>query len=370
MKIAFISSLFILLFVAALAQQTTADPNWIRPENTRSPSVWGIRNGIVIGLWPYGIETSGEKQGGGPRGLIRVGYEYKGHVYLINFIAIEPVVDGKMEFSEVSPSITDGKWGKLIWAGSDPDAGSFYPASITRGKISHPDSLHPATEELSIYLFMEKFRNGAHPYLRLSIRNDRPEELGLQLFAAKNSAKMERCALSATMGNYSRLRLIHLKDSLLDSRRIYKDYDDINFIDEPGKFPAEKLMRDRNDDFIVIAETNESFPSLADWPQSPEYEKRWNWRYRPFFKLSQYWRKEKVGHDPSLHLRVNGRKYYWSVASLNKKDYVAIPGGTAFENFELREKFYEGQKFYFALSRKSAHELLPEKIPSTKEQVH
>ena len=38
---------------------------------------------------------------------------------------------------------------------------------------------------------MEKFRNGAHPYLRLSIRNDRPEELGLQIFAEKNSAKME-----------------------------------------------------------------------------------------------------------------------------------------------------------------------------------
>ena len=71
MKIVCISTLFILLFVTASAQQTTADPNWIRPENSRSPSVWGIRNGIVIGLWPYGIETSGEKQGGGPRGLIR-----------------------------------------------------------------------------------------------------------------------------------------------------------------------------------------------------------------------------------------------------------------------------------------------------------
>jgi len=172
------------------------------------------------------------------------------------------------------------------------------------------------------------------------------------------------------MGNYSRLRLIHLKDSLLDSRKIYKNYDDIAFIDEPGKFPAEKLMRDRNGDFIVIAETNESFPSLAAWPQSAEYEERWTWRYRPFFKLSQYWRKEEAGHDPSLHLRVNGRKYYWSVASPNKKDYVAIPGGTAFENFEFREKYYEGQKFYFALSRKSAHELLPEKIPLTKGQVH
>src|SRR3546814_6895141 len=97
---------------------------------------------------------------------------------MLNFSSVEPVVNGTMEFSEISPSQVDGKWGKLMWAGDHANAPAYRPFSISRGVITHPDPANPAIAELSLYLFMEQFLNGAHPYLRISIRSDRPEELG------------------------------------------------------------------------------------------------------------------------------------------------------------------------------------------------
>ncbi len=75
-------------------------------------------------------------------------------------------------------------------------------------------------------------------------------------------------------------------------------------------------------------------------------------------EITQYWRKEGLSYDPSLHLRVNGRARYWSGGSQDKNAYVPIPGGPSFENFEMREKYYPGQKFYFGISRKSPAEIL------------
>jgi hypothetical protein len=102
--------------------------------------------------------------------------------------------------------------GKLLWTGDTPEPGPYLPYAISRGTITHPDPAQPDVEELSLYVFMERFANGAHPYLRLSIRSDRPEEIGFEIFHHDGSASMQRCALTATMGNYARLRLLHLKD--------------------------------------------------------------------------------------------------------------------------------------------------------------
>lgn len=340
------------------AQTTSGDTEWLLPESGKDPAVWGIRGGIVFGLWPYTIETGREEMGGGPRGLIRVGYEFNGAVYLINFIAVEPVVEGKMEFSEISPSRVDGKWGKLMWAGDKEDGGRYDPSAITSGVISHPDPEHPEVEELSLYVYMEQFLSGAAPYLRLSIRSDRPEEICFEIFNRENSAHMERCALTATMGNYSRLRRLYLKDTVIDSRKLYAGFDDIDFIEKEG-YTAGRMLKDKNGDLIVIASPGGSFAELSAWPQEQAYYERRNWRYRPFFTVAQYWRKEASGYDPSLHVRVNGRARYWSGGSRDKEDYVPIPGGPSFENFELREKYYSGQKFYFGITRKEPDDLLP-----------
>lgn len=356
MRISFLL-LILLASLNAAAQSAPADGRWIRPVNSYDKAVWGLRDGLVFGLWPAAVNTEKKSGEGGPRGLIRIGYEYKGSAYLLNFIAIEPVVNGKMEFSEISPSQVDGKWGKLMWAGDEAQPGRYFPGAISRGVISRPDPAHPETEELSLYIFMERFLNGAHPYLKVSMRSDRPEEICFQLFHHDGSTAMERCALTATMGNYGRLRLLHLKDKVINARELYQGFNGIDFI-EKEKYPASLMATNSNGDLIAVAETDESFASLSSWPQQPEYLARWSWRYQPFFKVVQYWRKEAGHYDPSLHVRVNGRARYWTGGSRDKEKYIDIPGGPAFENFELREKYYAGQQFYFGISRKTAEELL------------
>src|SRR3546814_8465703 len=58
----------------AMAQAVTgSEHQWIRPADGNDPAIWGIRDGIVFGLWPYGIESGQDAIGGSPRGLIRVG---------------------------------------------------------------------------------------------------------------------------------------------------------------------------------------------------------------------------------------------------------------------------------------------------------
>ncbi|GAB3929639.1 hypothetical protein [Mucilaginibacter myungsuensis] len=339
--------------MASLAQAPAS--RWIQPNTANGSKIWGIRGGIGFSIWPNGVET-GDKDDGGPRGLIRVGREVNGKFYLINFIAIEPIVDGRIEFSEISPSTVDDRWGKLFWT-SDSQAADAYNPNLAKGVISHPDPAKPEVEQLTLYLFMEQFLHKANPYLKISIRSDRPDELCLEIFNKPNSAKMDRCALTATMGNYSRLRQLHLNDEVVDSRKLYNDYKGIDFI-EKQSYPADKFLKTVDGSLIAIATPNESSAELASWPNTKAYADRAGWRYRVPIKLTQYWRKDAGNYDPSLELRVNGRAKYWAVASRDPNAYVDIPGGPAFENFELREKYSSGQKFYFGITTKSAEELL------------
>jgi hypothetical protein len=54
----------------------------------------------------------------------------------------------------------------------------------------------------------------------------------------------------------------------------------------------------------------------------------------------QGWRAERPG--PDLRVLVNGRRSYWASSS-------PIPGGTAFENFELGEPYRPGQEYVFTV---------------------
>ncbi|HWZ35166.1 MAG TPA: hypothetical protein VNW51_03360 [Mucilaginibacter sp.] len=350
-----------LVFCCAMAfmlpcNNAFAQSKWIRPETSADKQMWGIHDGIVFSLWPTGVET-GDKGTGGPRGLLRVGYEYKGKIYLINYIAIEPVVDGKIEFSEISPSNTDGQWGKLIWPGDSEANSAYNPANVTRGVISHPDPNHPQTEQLTLFVFMEQYINKAAPFFKISIRSDRPEEICFEINNKASSARIDRCALTATMGNYSRLRLLHLKNEVIDSRKLYSGFEGIDFIEKEA-YPVTQMLKLKDGSPIALATQNESMAQLSAWPTDSAYTTKRGWRYRPDFKLTQYWRKEGSTYDPSLQVRVNGRAKYWAVASRDPKKYVPVPGGAAFENFELHEKYYPGQKFIYGLSRKSVDEIL------------
>lgn len=357
-----IISLGFFLFVSlpsfvAHAQDAASQP-WIRPDHAADEAVWGIENGIVFSLWPYGLEHRNERPyGGGPRGLIRVGYQNGEETYLMNFLAIEPIVSGKIEFSEISPSAVDGVWGKLLWASDTPEAGSYYPTARARGVVSQVGGPGEAVEELSVYVFMERFVHGAAPYLKLSIRSDRPEELCIQVFHHEDSTPMDRCAITATMGNYSRLRNLHLKGSVVTSTQLYNGFDGIDFIEKDG-YPMSQMLEDTDGYLWALATGDETMDDLADWPVDSLARAKMGWKYRAPFKFTQYWKKEKKAADPSLSVRVNGRARYWSGGSRDKSHYMRIPGGPSFENFELQEKYIPGQRFYYGLSRKTPSELV------------
>ncbi len=125
--------LFCILFLLNLSGKGQPAPKWIRPVDEKSEPVGGLPNKIVVALWPASLEKDfAGRLTGGPRGLLRIGYEYKGSVYLINYIAVEPVVGDEMEFSEVSPSVADEQWGKLFWAANNTSSNYFSPNASAR----------------------------------------------------------------------------------------------------------------------------------------------------------------------------------------------------------------------------------------------
>jgi hypothetical protein len=66
-----------------------AGADWIRPGVSTNKPVWGLSGGLHWAIAPAGF------RGGEPRGLIRLGYPVLADngYDLINFIAIEPIVE-------------------------------------------------------------------------------------------------------------------------------------------------------------------------------------------------------------------------------------------------------------------------------------
>jgi hypothetical protein len=73
------------------------------------------------------------------------------------------------------------------------------------------------------------------------------------------------------------------------------------------------------------------------------------WHYGGF-PVTQYWKKPRGTFRDDLRVVVNARSTYWG-------NHRPIPGGVAFENFEMQERFYDGQKFIFGITRKTPKEL-------------
>ena len=89
-------------------------------------------------------------------------------------------------------------------------------------------------------------------------------------------------------------------------------------------------------DVIVPATTDELDPASV-WP----FGDRPGWRW-PGGIYTQYWKKPAGKYKDDLRLRVNARKVYWASTH-------PIPGGISFENIELQEQFYPGQKFVYGV---------------------
>jgi len=321
-----------LLFVLASQANSVLATDWIRAGLNTNQSVWGISGGLLWGVAPAGF------RGGEPRGLIRLGYPVleKGGYDLINFIAIEPIVRGRRGFSELERSPLDGVPGKKIWAepGQSGVATELCPGECRRNEHG--------VEELELKLLVEKFDNGAHVRLVARQWSDKPGELELAVFKQQDSEPLDSCILTATMGNMARARLLWLKDRVVSSVQLYPNYKESGFA--PHKeFGLSELHRNKDGDVLVAISTNEKSPATVyPFPGSDL------WHYAGE-RVTQYWRvPAKV--DTTLRAVVNGRFKYW-------RSDQPVPGGIAFENFELCESFHQGQTFVFGITRAEPNKL-------------
>ncbi len=324
--------------VPAKLNPPVTDGIWIRPsKELPAQPVIGFKDGIRIALWPAYD---------GPRGVIRIlaPYVCPGDYPKVNFIAVEPIVGDWRGLSEIEHSKLDERRGMRMWFSDLSDASdkSDLPWNPTRGKTGKIRVDGKSVETLSIFLNIEKFDNGAHPVIKITFRADRPNEIGFKTFAAKDSAAMQSCVLTATMGNFSRCRLLWLKDEVLDARTIWPNCKEWDFVWTPD-IPGERIRRDKDGTLTVAITPNET--SLES-DRIPE----------PFWQFhgkvaTQYWRKYPSKESPkNLRVRVNGRAFYYGRPT-------PIPGGVSFENFELIEDFQPGEESWFGVTLKTPYQM-------------
>jgi hypothetical protein len=303
---------------------------WIRPADADDAEpIWGIDGGIRVGVWPAG---------GGPRGLIRIYAPYLNNPpgQVINFIAVEPIVDGRRAFSELERSSSDRQPGKMMWMCDEmPDDAKRFVRVVrpARGKVITIDGV----EALSFFIVVEQFDNGAQPIVQVILRKDHPHEVTFRTWSARDAAKMDACVLTATMGNYARLRRLLLKDRTVEAKKVWPNFES----KDAGLRGFARHAEWRLDDMIIrrgVAEVSatpdEADPSRAAYaPGTPDW---WKYSGKPGV---QRWR---APAQDALVVRVNARRVYWGSA-------CELPGGVAFENFEMQAPFAAGQEFTFSV---------------------
>lgn len=317
------ASLVVLLATAAIQAP------FLRPRDAKAPKVWGVENGIAVGVHP---DFRGAFNRVCPRGLIRIGLLRGGKPVLVNFVAVEPVVGTRKGLSELERSPSDRKPGKRFFLSNRRNG---------RPRSDGVPGLVRKTAEgrtLSFAIHVERFANGAQPIVEVTLFEKRRHEVRFRTFEAEGSARIRQLTLSATMGNLARTRHLWLAKEPVHSVVLYRGYRGNGFV-ERGKYPLGRLHRTKSGD-VVVAITPDEFDPSEVLPFA-----KGGWRC-PVGWLAQYWRKPKGTFDPSLVCRVNGRRVYW-------RSRNPLPGGIAFENFELRETFRVGQEIRFGFERRS-----------------
>jgi len=280
---------------------------------------WGTDRGIRVAIEPGTFKNC-------PRGLIHVMYPTLGGgaFDLINFIAIEPVVKGQRGYSELERSRLDNQNGLRLETGKP------------EGRLR---TIRRGVSALTIPITVEKFANGAHVRLELSIHSDQPDEVRIQVFAEPDSAPMDECIITATMGNKARTRILYLKDRTVSSKDLWPDYRD-TFFTPHVSYPASSFHRLKDGSLIAAYGTDEPDPRLGKPAPGSE-----GWAYRGF-PVTQYWRMPPGSDTKGTAVWLNARYTYWG-------NLTPIPGGVAFENCELRAPWKDGQTWIFGITRKT-----------------
>lgn len=300
------------------------DGSWLRPSSKHPAEPrWGHPDGLQVGLSPTP----------GPRGLLRLFTPYLDHPRerLLNFVAVEPIVAGQdvRGFSELEASRLDGLPGKRFWSSDSlADDEPQDPQAPARGVVAEVDG----TEQLTVWVHSERFDNGAEVSVRVRFRADRPHEVSLAAYRRPGSAPLEHCVLTATMGNFARLRQLHLRDRTLTPAELWPGFERTDFT-EHGRFGVDELQPAPDGGVIVAATPDERAPHDATY--ADDTARHWQYFGR---RAVQGWRVPEP--SPQLEVLVNGRWAYWASTS-------PMPGGVAYENFEVLEPFRDGQEFIY-----------------------
>ena len=158
------------------------------------------------------------------------------------------------------------------------------------------------------------FESGAHVYLVAAFRSDRPDEVELRSYREEGSVELDSCILTATMGNYERLRVLHLSDRVLTAQELYGEHDGTGFAAHTV-VPVGDIPRTPEATSSLRRRPTRRIPQ----PRTPTRISRGS-GYYPGRKVTQHWRKpaEDVGDD--LRAQVNARRVYWA-------SEWPIPGG-------------------------------------------
>ena len=299
---------------------------WLRPSHDSAAEPrWGHPEGLQIGIPPIP----------GPRGLLRVFAPYLEHPRdrLMNFIAVEPIPRGATArgFSEMEASSLDpGEQGKRLWSADDAAGAEAAPSTVpARGRIESIDGV----ETLTVWIGVERFANDADVRVRMRFFADRPHEVELAGFGNAGSAPLSHLILTATMGNWARLRRLHLADRTVTPAELWPDFSGTAFTSH-ARFPLAQLSRD-GAAAVASATGDEEDPWSVDY--SADTAEHWRFVGR---RAVQTWRVDDP--HPDLEAVVNARWSYWASAS-------PIPGGPAYENFEIIEPFRQGAAFRFSV---------------------
>jgi hypothetical protein len=158
--------------------------------------------------------------------------------------------------------------------------------------------------------------------------------VGIATFAHDDSAPLSHCIVTATMGNYARLRQLHLAERIARADELWPDYRGDAFTPH-ARFSLEDLSRTREGHAVAVATPSETRPREAVYAP----DTRRHWRYDGEV-ASQSWR--STSPDPRLEVRVNGRWVYWN-------SNAPIPGGLSYENFEMVTPFCQGVELWFGV---------------------
>jgi len=321
---------WLLMTVSPIFLCPPAAADFVHPRKPGDPLVYGVKDGIAIALHPFGLD---DREQGGPRGLIRVGYQEEGKYYLINYIAVEPLVGSDRGYSELEKG-GDNHPGKRFWVGNSLKDGSIGKTGNIAGQIRET----PDGRVLSFVLHVEPFANGARPVVEVSLFEKSPDRVRFRTFEGPDGKMMQRCVLTATMGNQLRYRFLWLRSEAVFAPSLYADYTGTDFV-EKESYGLTDLWQTKAGDRVAVI-TPDEFEPREVWPlpgAAWHYDGKW---------MAQLWLKPKGTYDQSLQCRVNGRRVYWG-------GQVPIPGGIAFENFEFREDFRPGQEVWFGYTTQS-----------------